>query len=114
MLVTLAGAAGVGRQRHPRRALDPAAGSLLWDAPGPPARASTWRNRSSLHGDRVFLSASYGQGAAVVEVRREGDRLAAHAIWANSRMKNKFTSSLLKVTSMASTSRSWRASMRRP
>ena len=95
MLVTLAGAAGVGRQRHRAVALDPAAGSLLWEHPVAHRPGHQRGATGRLGGDRVFLSASYGQGAAVVEVRREGDRLAARIVWANSRMKNKFTSSLL-------------------
>ena len=49
-----------------------------------------------LGGDRVFLSAGYGHGAAVFEVTRAGDALsAARTIWENTRMKNKFTSSVL-------------------
>jgi outer membrane protein assembly factor BamB len=48
-----------------------------------------------LGGDRVFVSASYGKGAEVFEVRRHGDRLVAQSIWANQRMKNRFTSSVL-------------------
>ena len=46
--------------------------------------------------DRVFLSAGYGHGAAVFEVARDGRRfLDARTIWQNTRMKNKFTSSVL-------------------
>lgn len=96
MLVTLAGVRQVLVVSATRAvALDPAAGSLLWEYPWPTGQGINVAQPVVLGGDRVFLSASYGQGAAVVEVRREGDRLAAHAIWANSRMKNKFTSSLL-------------------
>jgi outer membrane protein assembly factor BamB len=45
--------------------------------------------------DRVFMSASYGHGAAVFELSRAGDGLQAKTIWENERMKNKFTSSVL-------------------
>jgi outer membrane protein assembly factor BamB len=48
-----------------------------------------------LGGDRLFLSASYGQGAAVLAITRTGDRFAAETVWENNRMKNKFTSSVL-------------------
>jgi len=45
--------------------------------------------------DRVFLSASYGTGAAVFEVARSGERFQTKKIWENQRMKNKFSSSVL-------------------
>ena len=45
--------------------------------------------------DRVFLSASYGHGAAVFEVRRTGGAFEARTVWENTRMKNKFASSVL-------------------
>ena len=75
--------------------LDPAAGALLWEHPWPTGQGINVAQPVLIGGDRVFLSASYGQGAAVFEVRREGDRFTTHPIWENSRMKNKFTSSLL-------------------
>jgi outer membrane protein assembly factor BamB len=48
-----------------------------------------------LEGDRVFISAGYGHGAAVFQVTRTGETFATRTIWENTRMKNKFTSSLL-------------------
>ena len=45
--------------------------------------------------DRIFLSASYGTGAAVFEVTRNGERFGTKKVWENQRMKNKFTSSVL-------------------
>ena len=45
--------------------------------------------------DRIFMSASYGKGAAVFELTRSGDRFQAKTVWENQRMKNKFTSSVL-------------------
>ena len=48
-----------------------------------------------LGNDRVFLSASYGAGAAVFEVQRVGDVFTTTTLWQNQRMKNKFTSSVL-------------------
>ena len=51
--------------------------------------------------DRIFMSASYGHGAAVFELTpssaAEGraHRLQATTVWENERMKNKFTSSVL-------------------
>ena len=45
--------------------------------------------------DRVFLSASYGRGAAVFELTRSGDTFQAKTVWENQRMKNRFSSSVL-------------------
>ena len=44
---------------------------------------------------RLFLSASYGKGAALVELIREGNRFTATTVWETNRMKNKFSSSVL-------------------
>ena len=41
--------------------------------------------------NRVFISAGYGHGSALLEITPAG----AKQIWANNRMKNKFTSSVL-------------------
>jgi outer membrane protein assembly factor BamB len=73
-------------------------GRLLWEYP--------WRTFNGINVaqpivfqhngvDRVFLSASYGTGAAVFEVLRSGDSFRTQKIWENQRMKNKFTSSVL-------------------
>ena len=96
MLVTLAGVRQVLIVSATRAAaLDPAAGSLLWEYPWPTGQGINVAQPVLLGSDRVFLSASYGQGAAVFEVYRDGGRLTTRTIWENSRMKNKFTSSLL-------------------
>jgi outer membrane protein assembly factor BamB len=83
-----------------RRAMGlvPETGRLLWDYP--------WSNGYEINvaqpiifADRgrnlVFLSASYGRGAAVFELIRAADKFQARTVWENQRMKNKFTSSLL-------------------
>lgn len=75
--------------------LTPADGSLLWEYPWATDMGINVAQPVVLGRDRVFLSASYGRGAAVVEVARVGDRLAARPVWENSRMKNKFTTSIL-------------------
>ena len=78
--------------------LAPERGSLLWEYP--------WSTFNGINvaqpivfthnaRDRIFMSASFGQGAAVFELTRSGDRFAAKTIWENQRMKNKFTSSVL-------------------
>jgi len=96
MLVTLAGRRQIVVVSATRAAsLDPVAGALLWQYPWPTGQGINVAQPVLLGNDRVFLSASYGQGAAVFQVERDGDRFTTRTIWQNSRMKNKFTSSLL-------------------
>jgi outer membrane protein assembly factor BamB len=75
------------------------AGRLLWEYP--------WNNGYAINvaqpilfqrdgKDFVFLSASYGAGAVVFEVTRNGERFGTRKVWENQRMKNKFTSSVLQ------------------
>jgi outer membrane protein assembly factor BamB len=45
--------------------------------------------------DRFILSAGYGHGAALVKIEKNGDAFTASTVWENTRMKNKFTSSVL-------------------
>jgi outer membrane protein assembly factor BamB len=45
--------------------------------------------------NRLFLSAGYGHGAAVIELTPAGDTFSVRTVWSNTRMKNKFTSSVL-------------------
>jgi outer membrane protein assembly factor BamB len=97
MLVTLAGVRQlliVSASRVMGLTVD--AGRVLWEYP--------WQNDTGINvaqplllgGDRVFLSSSYGGGAAVIEVTRDGDSFVTKLIWSNQRMKNKFTSSVLR------------------
>jgi outer membrane protein assembly factor BamB len=45
--------------------------------------------------NRFFISAGYGYGAALVEIAGDGDDFVTRKVWANTRMKNKFNSSVL-------------------
>lgn len=83
----------------------PDEGTLLWEYP--------WTTFNGINvaqpivfthngRDRIFMSASYGHGAAVFELTRstslgagQRERVQAKTIWENERMKNKFTSSVL-------------------
>jgi outer membrane protein assembly factor BamB len=73
-------------------------GQLLWEYP--------WRTFNGINvaqpivfehdgTQRIFLSASYGTGAAVFEVAKAGDQFQTKTVWENQRMKNKFSSSVL-------------------
>jgi outer membrane protein assembly factor BamB len=96
MLVTIAGLRQVLVVTATRAVgVSPAGGTLLWEYPWPTQMGINVAQPVLLGNDRVFLSSSYGQGAAVFEVVREGDRFATRTVWQNTRMKNKFTSSLL-------------------
>lgn len=73
----------------------PEDGSLLWETP--------WQNSASINvaqpivvnQNRFFISASYGKGAALVEVNGSGKSFTARKVWENNSMKNKFNSSVL-------------------
>jgi outer membrane protein assembly factor BamB len=75
-----------------------AEGRLLWEYPW-----STFNGinvAQPIHfthngADRIFLSASYGRGAALFELTRSGDSFQTKTIWENQRMKNRFSSSVL-------------------
>ena len=68
-------------------------GTLLWDYPWVVSNVPNMFQPLVLDGNWVFLSASYGQGAALVEIsRRDG---AARELWRTNRMKNKFSSSVV-------------------
>jgi outer membrane protein assembly factor BamB len=105
MLVTLAGVRQLLVVTATRVVgLTPDKGALLWEYP--------WSTFNGINvaqpivftqngRDRIFMSASYGTGAAVFELTPSTslgagpNRFAAKTIWKNQRMKNKFTSSVL-------------------
>ena len=96
MLVTIGGVRQiliVSAARAAGLAVD--GGRLLWEYPWANDIGINVAQPLLLGGDRIFLSSSYGGGAAVFEVRREGDAFATHALWSNQRMKNRFTSSVV-------------------
>jgi outer membrane protein assembly factor BamB len=68
---------------------------VLWEYPWATSQGINAAQPLLLGNDRIFLSASYGQGAAVFEVSREGPVFRTRTVWQNQRMKNKFTSSVL-------------------
>jgi outer membrane protein assembly factor BamB len=96
MLVTLAGVRQVLVFSASRLiGITPDAGEVLWEYP--------WTTMSDVNvsqpllvgEDRVFLSSGYGTGAAVLEISGGEGRLAVREVWRNTRMKNRFTSSVL-------------------
>ena len=82
MLVTLAGVRQVLIVSAARAVgVVTASGRLLWEYPWPTGQGINVAQPVLLGGDRVFLSASYGQGAAVFELRRDGERFTTRTIW---------------------------------
>ena len=66
-------------------------GSLLWEYPWTTEYDINSAQPLVIGENRVFISAGYGHGAALVEIAPGGVR----QIWANNRMKNKFSGSVL-------------------
>jgi outer membrane protein assembly factor BamB len=70
-------------------------GRLLWEY--------AWVTESDINAaqpiavgaNRVYISSGYGHGAAVLELTPEGEGFQVRAVWANTRMKNKFNSAVL-------------------
>ena len=69
-------------------------GTLLWDHPWAVSTVPNIAQPLVMNGNRVFLSASYGQGAAMLEIRKVDSGLSASELWRTNRMKNKFGSSV--------------------
>jgi outer membrane protein assembly factor BamB len=76
-------------------ALVPESGELLWEFPWQTSNDINASQPVVIGDNRLLLSSSYGHGAAVIEVTAEGDRQSARQIWAHTRLKNRFSSSVL-------------------
>ncbi len=75
--------------------LTPDGQRVLWEYPWATSQGINAAQPLLLGDDRIFLSASYGQGAAVFAVEGGDGPFTTRTIWQNQRMKNKFTSSVL-------------------
>jgi len=95
VLVTLAGQRQILMVSAQRVAgLAPEDGKLLWDYPWVTSYDVNSAQPLVIGESRVFISAGYGHGAAVVEVARSSDGFTAKLVWQNVNMKNKFNSSV--------------------
>lgn len=96
MLVTLAGRTQLVIVSARRVVgLEPNDGTLLWEYPWATDMGINAAQPLVIGGGRLFVSAGYGQGAAVFEVTQNDGTFATRTVWRNTRMKNKFTSSVL-------------------
>ncbi len=96
MLVTLGGVPQVVVVTAERVVgLRPADGALLWEYPWEVAVVPNIAQPVAVGDDRLFLSASYGKGAALIELASDGDRFTASTVWETNRMRNRFSSSVL-------------------
>jgi outer membrane protein assembly factor BamB len=74
---------------------DPLSGSRLWWHPYPTYQGINVAQPIVLDGDRVFISAGYGVGGAMLQIARTGDQWEARPLWANTRLKCKFASPVM-------------------
>jgi outer membrane protein assembly factor BamB len=71
---------------------DPANGDELLRFPFGEKRVPKGAQPVVIGGDRVFLSAGYGTGCVLIQVKAEAGKLAATQLWKTPRMKNQFNS----------------------
>jgi len=76
--------------------LVPEDGALIWELPWRVPNVPNIAQPIVLADNRVFLSAAYGHGATVIELTRTAGQVTVSTVWRNNRMKNKFSSSVLR------------------
>ena len=75
--------------------LTPENGSLLWSYPWDTDMGINVSQPVVVDRNRFFISSGYGKGAALVELKANGNTFTPTTIWENTNMKNKFNSSVL-------------------
>lgn len=70
-------------------------GRLLWDFPWVTPTVPNMSQPILLDENRIFLSAGYGHGAALIAVTQDAGRYTVTEVWRTNRMKNRFSSSVL-------------------
>ncbi len=77
--------------------LTPSDGTLLWEYPFATYNGINASQPLVVGDNRVFISSSYGAGAAMLELSRgAGGNITVREVWRNNRMKNRFSSSVLQ------------------
>jgi outer membrane protein assembly factor BamB len=75
--------------------LNPGDGTLLWEHPWKTYQGITAAQPIIVDATHFFISAGYGQGAALIEINDTSEGLMAKSVWENNSMKNKFNSSVI-------------------
>ncbi len=75
--------------------LVPESGALLWSYPWDTDMGINVSQPIVVDKNRFFISSGYGKGAALVELKANGNNFTPTTIWENTNMKNKFNSSVL-------------------
>ncbi len=70
-------------------------GRLLWEHPWSPSTVPNIAQPILVGDNRLFLSASYGHGATLIELVPQDGGSVVETVWRNNRMKNRFSSSVL-------------------
>jgi outer membrane protein assembly factor BamB len=73
----------------------PRDGKVLWEYPFATFNGINAAQPLVIGDNRVFVSASYGAGAALIELSGGADGFTVHELWRNNRMKNRFSGSVL-------------------
>jgi outer membrane protein assembly factor BamB len=68
---------------------------VLWEFPWTTDHGITVAQPVVIGDNRVFYSSSYGSGAVVIELTKDGDRTSVRQVWRNIFMKNRMSSSVL-------------------
>lgn len=70
-------------------------GRVLWTYPFPTQYGINVATPVSLPEDRIFVSAAYDKGAAMIRLRSDGEGVRAERLWESRVMENHFNSSVL-------------------
>ena len=76
--------------------LGPGDGKLLWEYSFPTYNGINAAQPLVIGDNRIFLSSSYGSGAAVIELTGGAGGFSVREVWRNNRMKNRFSGSVLR------------------
>jgi outer membrane protein assembly factor BamB len=74
----------------------PGDGKVLWEYPFPTFNGINAAQPLVIGDNRVFVSASYDAGAAMIELSGSGGHFSVREVWRNNRMKNRFSGSVLR------------------
>ncbi len=78
------------------RGFDPTTGEVLWSYPWPTGMGINCSQPIPAGDDRIFISSGYSQGGALLRVEHLAGKFVVTELWQNTRMKNKFTSSVIR------------------